>query len=301
MDVRLLAGLPAEVLGQLRSRGAELAQVAALVDWEAGEPVLLTGSYATGEANPTSDLDLLVLTRRDRAVRAAGMANHPSLLGDSFDGRVGDLVVNVEYVPQPRLAEVGRVIAAATSGDQAGLPNLQSLELRLVHRVTTGVVLTGEEQAGRCRALLDAEVVRASAAAMAFLGALSLLEDTTVLPSPEREVMCRAAAESLLLAAVNAFGPLTYDGKHLLSRAAALARPAGAPRLFAERNRLIFADRLPPEEGLAFVLDLAEDLYRSFTGGQCPPVLLRMLGPFRSSWSWSDRAFSAPGKPCAAS
>lgn len=288
METTLLEeGFPAAVLSQLRARGAELARIAALVDCEPGEAVLLTGSYATGEANPTSDLDLLVLTGRERTVRHEGMTNHPSLLGDSFDGQVGDLAVNVEYVPRQRLTDIGRIAASVTNGEVPSLPNLQGLELRLVHRVTTGLVLRGKDQADSYRELLRPEVIQASAAALAFIGALSLIEDTTVLPPPDREFMRRGAAESLLLAAVNAFGPLTHDAKHLLGRAAALAGQPGAPRLFAERDRLVFADRLPQEEGLRLVLDLAEDLYRSFVD----PLLLGMLGPYRSSWAWSGRAF----------
>jgi hypothetical protein len=292
MEMTLLEqGLPAGVLRQLKDRGVELARVAALVDSEAGDAVLLAGSYATGEANPTSDLDLLVLTGRERAPRAPGMTNHPSLLGDSFDGQVGDLVVNVEYVPRQRLADIGKIAASVTSAEVPSLPNLQGLELRLVHRITTGVFLTGKDQADGCREQLRPGVIRASAAALAFLGALSLIEDTTVLASPERELMRRGAAESLLLAGVNAFGPLTYDGKHLLARAALLAGQPGSPKLFAGRHELLFADRLSQEDGLCLVLDLAEDLYRCFTD----PLLLRMLAPYTSAWEWAGRQFRPAG------
>jgi predicted nucleotidyltransferase len=287
----LAQGLPDDVLRQLKNRGVELARVAALVDSEAGDAVLLAGSYATGEANPTSDLDLLVLTAHERAPRALGMTNHPSLLGDSFDGQAGDLVVNVEYVPRQRLANIGKIAASVTSAEVPSLPNLQGLELRLVHRVTTGVFLTGKDQADGYREQLRPWVIQASAAALAFLGALSLIEDTTVLASPERELMRRGAAESLLLAGVNAFGPLTYDGKHLLARAAVLARQPGSPKLFTERHRLLFADRLSQEDGLRLVLDLAEDLYRCFAD----PLLLRMLAPYASGWEWTGRQFWPTG------
>jgi predicted nucleotidyltransferase len=293
MSTWLLDGFPAEVTRQLRERGADLAQIAALIAHHSGDAVLLTGSYASGEANPTSDLDLLVLTRREQAGQVTGMVNHPSLLGDSFDGRAGDLVVNVEYVLQQRLADISRIVATAAAADPPALPNLQGLELRLVHRVTTGVVLAGDGVLRECRAMLDADVVRASAAALAFVGALSLLEDTTVLPSPEREVMRRSAGESLLMSAVTAAGPLTYDVKHLLSRAARLATQPGAPRALTEREQLLFADRLSQADGLRFILDLAEDLYQSFSGPSCPTILLRMLAPFRPGWAWTGRAFPA--------
>ena len=37
-----------------------------------------------------------------------------------------------------------------------------------------------------------------------------------------------------------------------------LARQPGSPKLFTERHRLLFADRLSQEDGLCLVLDLAE-------------------------------------------
>lgn len=289
----MLDGLPAEVRRQLAARGAEPDAIAALVDAEPGDPVLLAGSYALGEANPTSDLDLLVLTGHGRTARGDGLVNHPSLLGDSFDGKAGDLVVNVEYVPIRIVDSLASLVAAATSTQPPGMPNLQGMEMRLAHRLSTGLVLAGHEQVAGWRARLDYETVRASASALAFIGALSLLEDTTVVPSPDREYLCRCAAESLLLSAVSAFGPLTYDAKHLLSRAATLAGGAGMPRLFAERERLIFVDRLPMEQARELVIDLADDLYRCM-GANCPPVLARMLAPACGAWAWTGRAFGTP-------
>ncbi|MFF7991021.1 nucleotidyltransferase domain-containing protein [Kitasatospora xanthocidica] len=289
MDVALLDALPAHVRTELARRGVALPAVAGLIDADLDEPVLLTGSYASGEANPTSDLDVLVLTRRPRARRVPGTVNHPSILGDSFDGLVADLPVNIEYVAEGRLEDLGHVTRTATGGGQVDLPNLQSLELRLAHRVHSGIPLAGAERLDRLRRLVDIEVVRASAAALAFVGAMSLLEDTTVLESPARELMLRGSAEALLMSGVNAFGRITHDGKHLMRRAAALAGDPGVPALFAERERLLFVDRLPQREALELVLDLAQELYVSFPDERCPALVTDMLAPFRESWAWAGR------------
>lgn len=297
MDVSVLDRLPAPVRAELDRRQAALPAVAALVDADDDEPVLLAGSYATGEWNPTSDLDLLVLTKRHRPRRVPGTVNHPSLLGDSFDGQAGDLPVNVEYVGAERLHDLARIVrGTAGDGGTVDLPNLQALEIRLVQRVHQGIALSGAGDVARLRAGLDVDAVRSAATALAFVGTLSLLEDTTVLASPTRELMCRGAAESLLMSAVNAFGPLTHDGKHLLTRAAAIAGHPRAPRLFGQVERLLFAERLPHEEALGLVLDLAEDLYRSFTDPRCPSRVLPMLDPFVPAWAWTGRTWPRAGR-----
>ncbi|MFJ8624935.1 nucleotidyltransferase domain-containing protein [Kitasatospora sp. NPDC093550] len=296
MDVSVLDRLPAPVRAELDRRRAPLPAMAALVEADDDEPVLLAGSYATGEWNPTSDLDLLVLTKRNRPRRAPGTTNHPSILGDSFDGQAGDLPVNVEYVSAERLHDLARVLESADGdGGAVDLPNLQGLEIRLVQRVHKGIPLSGAGELERLRAGLDLDAARSAATALAFVGTLSLLEDTTVLTSPTRELMCRGAAESLLMSAVNGFGPLTHDGKHLLTRAARIAELPQAPRLFGRIETLLFADRLPHEEALGLVLDLAEDLYRSFTDPRCPSRVLPMLDPFVPTWAWTGRAWTAPG------
>ncbi|MYW17021.1 hypothetical protein GT039_15840 [Streptomyces sp. SID2955] len=294
MDVSVLDRLPAPVQAELDRRQAALPAIAALVEADEDEPVLLAGSYATGEWNPTSDLDLLVLTKRHRPRRAPGTTNHPSILGDSFDGLAGDLPVNVEYVSAERLHDLARVLANTTGdGGTVDLPNLQALEIRLVQRVHKGVALSGTGELDRYRAWLDLDAVRSAATALAFVGTLSLLGDTTVLASPTRELMCRGAAESLLMSAVNAFGPLTHDGKHLLTRAASISRLPDVPKLFGRIEPLLFAERLPHEEALGLVLDLAEDLYRSFTDPRCPSRVLPMLAPFVPAWSWTGRTWPA--------
>ncbi|MDA2813560.1 nucleotidyltransferase domain-containing protein [Nocardiopsis sp. RSe5-2] len=297
-----LRSLPGGVVQALAARGIAPRDLedARVLDPRPAQAVLLTGSYATGEFNPTSDLDLLVLTDGSAPARPPGATNHPSTFGDSFDTVVGGLVVNTEYVDRSRADELSRVdaVAAGAAGPTDGaaappdLPNLQPLEVRLVQRLTIGVPLYGGRLVDRLRPRLGEETVRASAAALNFVMALSLLEDTTVLPSPARELMCRTAGEALLLSAVNAFGPITYDVKHLCSRAAALAARPGAPAVAADHERALFADRLPHAEALDLLLGHAEDLYALLAGGGAPDAVVPMLRPFRGQWEWAGRTFA---------
>lgn len=291
MDPAILDRLPAVVLTELERRDIDRSAIARAIDVGPGDALLLTGSYATGEYNPTSDLDLLVLANGRTHGRPEGATNHPSILGDSFDVLFGDLVVNLEYVQAQRVHDLCAVVGSVSGRAQPDLPNLQPLEIRLVQRLAIGVPLAGADLVERLRPALGVDVVRASAAALNFVMALSLLEDTLVLSPPAQQLMCRGAAEALLLSGINAVGPITYDIKHLCSRAARLAELPGAPRVLVERERVLFADREPIGAGRSFLLDLAVDLHRMFGCGDCPDRVAPMLEPFREQWAWTDRSF----------
>jgi hypothetical protein len=294
VPVSAFDAMPEAVKAELSRRGISAHQLAELVDLRAGEPLLLTGSYATGEANPTSDLDLLVLTEVDGDRAPAGASNHPSIFGDSFDIRLADLTVNLEYVPQSRFLDLCQTVAATRppdAGPQVG--NFQALELRLAQRITTGIALAGADQVERLRQRLDFEAVRASASALDFVMAMSLLEDTQVLQPPGQVLMLHDAGELLVRAAINAVGPITYDSKHIFRRAPRLAGGAHAPTALAAAEQLVFVDRLPMAEAVELVLDHAEDLHRRLVADPRQQVIVQMLEPFLPGWAWTGRTFGA--------
>ncbi|MFE2926831.1 nucleotidyltransferase domain-containing protein [Streptomyces goshikiensis] len=277
----------------LERRGIGLAEVGALVDLAPDDVLLLAGSYATGEANPTSDLDLLVLRANEDLPRprVAGVS-HPSMFGDSFDILVGDLTVNLEYVSGRKYDDLCAVVDSVRVGARGPeVGNFQALELRLAQRVTSGIPLVGAGRLGELRSRLDMATVQASAAALNFVMAMSWLEDTGVLPSPRRELMLRGAGESLVLAAINALGPLTYDIKHLFPRAARLAAVPGAPAVLADAERVVFADHRPVADSVRFLLDHAEDMDRMVRTDRSHARIDAMLRPFRPGWLWSGRSF----------
>jgi hypothetical protein len=289
VPVSAFAAMPAAVHAELARRGIGLTELAAVPDLREGEPLLLAGSYATGEANPTSDLDLLVLTTETGSRAPAGSSNHPSIFGDSYDIQLADLTVNLEYVPQSRFLDLCEAVNDARDSCEVG--NFQSLELRLAQRVTTGIGLTGPDVLAGLRDQLDYPTVRASAAALSFVMAMSLLEDTQVLAPPGQLLMLRGAGEWLLRAAINTVGPITYDTKHLFGRAARLARDPKAPTALAGAEQLVFTERLPVADSVAVLLDHAQDLYRLLTADPEHQQLLAMLRPYQAGWRWTGRLF----------
>jgi predicted nucleotidyltransferase len=288
----LTRALPGTVLAELKRRGIPPGQVAAAVDASEGDLVALTGSYATGEANVTSDLDFTVITADPARRRVAHGANHPSILGDSFDVRVGSLQVNIEYVHSGRLEDICAIIdSVRATPDHPDLPNLQALELRLLQRLASGKAITGRPLLDEYQSRIDLETARAASISLSFVGGLSLLEDAQVMIPPARELMFRSAAESLLVSAVNTFGPITYDVKHLCSRAIRLAGEQCPARALQELEGVLSADRLAPRQATVFLLDVAEDLYHCFGDARCPAVVAPMLAPFRDMWAWTGRRF----------
>ena len=167
VPVDVFSAMPESVLSMLRRRNVSLEELARQVLVRHGEALLLTGSYATGEANPTSDLDLLVLTRTDDSRAPEEGVNHPSMFGDSFDVFLADLNVNIEYVPQAKIEDLGAVLTRVSNGKRRDIANLQGLELRLAQRTATGIPLMGADVVSTMRRALDAEVARKSAAALA--------------------------------------------------------------------------------------------------------------------------------------
>lgn len=285
-----LDGMPPLVREMLARRLIEPERIAAQIDLGLDDVLLLAGSYATGEANPTSDLDLLVLCERPSYRIPDGASNHPSIFGDSFDIIINGLTVNLEYVPVGRFEDLCAAIDAARGG-MAGpmVGNFQALELRLAERASSGVPLVGIQRLAQLRAKLDVDTVRSSAAALDFVLGMSWLEDTQVLASPSRELMLRGAGELLVLAAINAVGPITYGMKHIFSRAARLARRSGAPTVLGDAERVIFTERQHCEDAIDLLLDHAADLDRILRSDPAHSQIAAMLVPFRPGWAWAGR------------
>lgn len=292
VPVQALDAMPPQVHEMFARRGINADRVAALIDLGPQDMLLLAGSYATGEANATSDLDFLVLCESDDHSVPVGSSNHPSIFGDSFDIQVNDLTVNLEYVNKRWFEALCAAVDRARScADEPMICNFEALEFRLAQRVSIGIPLHGAERLGKVRGRLDMGIVHASAAALNFLMAMSLLEDTTALAPPSRELMLRGAGESLVLAAINAVGPITYDIKHIFRRAARLAAEPGAPAVLAHAEAVVFAERLPYPKSADLVLDHAVDLNEVLSGDPAHAGIAAMLHSFRPSWAWTGRPF----------
>lgn len=305
MDREHLARLPHGVMEALGRRGITIERLLPLVPAPAGHVVLLTGSYATGEATPTSDLDFLVVHPAGvEHARPAGAVNHPSIHGDSYDCDLGGLVCNVELVAETDVEAVCALLDGVrlrpghdTIGD---LPNLQPLEVRLLQRLAGGVVLAGEDRARRWRDHIRLDALRDAFAATQFAVGMDLVVDgwTMGRASPRRDLLCRAAVECFLISLLTFEGSITYDVKHLWKRCLALrASGIAAPRVLADMEAALFPERAHPRgDYLEAAMAYGSDLLGYYVSHPRSRLLLAMLRPVASTWERTPFAPPVPAR-----
>lgn len=200
----------------------------ALETFAAADSVLLTGSYARGEATSASDLDLTVICTAPPA-RPPGVRGYPSIFGDSVvAARIGDLVVNLEWLRRDALRTVCDLLAGATGEPPSpSIANLGPLEVRALDRAGGGIALRATDADACLLAGIDLAKARANTAALGYIDCRGQLRAASAAGTDTltRTIRLRQAAQSLLLAELNALGVLTYDVKHLAQRVVRLASP----------------------------------------------------------------------------
>jgi nucleotidyltransferase-like protein len=227
--------LDASVPQLLRRHGVTAQDLRLVPEPDPHDSVILAGSYARGEATVGSDLDLAIICA-EPPPRAPATRGYPSVFGDSVVvADVNGLIVNVEFLRREMLQTICTVLASVP-GDPTSpsIANLGPLELRILERAGSGIVL----QTGRYDQVLlagiDLAKARANTAAISFIVGIGHLRAAS---HPDAQPAVRAyrlgrAAEELLIAEVNALGSLTFDGKHLIRR---------ADRLLGEGNRALLS------------------------------------------------------------
>lgn len=281
-----LATPPAPATAALAARGISWDAVHSAVPIAAGDLVLLTGSFAAGETNPNSDLDLLALGSGGLAAVPAGAADHPSLWGSSYDVWVDGLPVNVECVDIDVPARLVRLLDRAIGGAPPALPNMQVLDARLLCRAATGVVLQGERPPWL--AAVDPTLVAEAFAALMLVMGFSYLRDGFDADDPlVAALACRSAVESLAYAALSAQHSLTYDLKHVLRRTRALrARGEAVPSILRDVERALFPGDAPVETQLRDALEHARDLWARWRVG-CPRAAAMLAPLLRGELAWA--------------
>lgn len=278
------SALSGQAIKHLEVRGLTATKLGQVLERAPDEPVLLTGSYTSGEHNPTSDLDILVITQGAVSRVPAKASNHPSIFGDSFDVKVGEISVNIEYVSVHKVRELAQIVDRAGRANPPSVANLQALEFRLAHRFMTGIPLLGGDTISRMRAGVNLDDFRGAAVALNFIMAMSLLEDSEVLAAPENLLMLRASAESLILAALNAFGPITYGIKHTRSRSKRLVGAGYNVGVLRDVDRMLQIDRLPIADGQHLIKLNSGDFLQHLRSTGSHAKTFKMLEPYASTW-----------------
>ena len=224
--MELAADLPASVRLALERRNFPLELFETLLRLPPEVGVLLVGSHAEGIATAVSDLDVLVLLEGDEELPppGAGASLVPVAASSTVVERylllAHDLELDVEVVRDTRIAGVETMTGefALVAGGEVpatrGLPTLQTLELRVLSRLRTGIPLGGAERVESWRRRLHLDLLPHFVAAVAFVRALSYAEDAYSIDDTgegdaarlSAAIAARGGAEAVVAAALATHG-----------------------------------------------------------------------------------------------
>ena len=196
--------------------------------------ILAVGSAAEGPPTTGSDVDFLVLLpgRDQPPPPAPGVAARRTTIGVDYVVETPAWTLNPELVPEDtceRLSPLADAIASALErGRPDDLPYLQPREARLVDRLRTGRVLSGDDAVGRWSRRLRPDLILPYWATGHLLGAEHVLTGALRhLERGDRETALlrgRMGAESLVLPALACHGIVVFDLKHAAAHARKLER-----------------------------------------------------------------------------
>jgi hypothetical protein len=244
-----------QLLGALARHGVDPNQIARdLVKTDVQYGLLAVGSIPEGMGTATSDVDFLVLIDH-----AAGLAQRRS--GISMNHGISrevllyhnGLEINIDLVSRDMLLPVMESLMTVASimyePDRVSmLPILDSVTVRLLHRLRTGWPLTGGTMITQWRDEYMVEILPMYLAAKYYVYSLEWLEracSQTAGPPGAVAYLSRLAVESALLSLLATEGYTSPTTKALLSWCArAEATTGGIARLVEQCRGLMFPDVL---------------------------------------------------------
>jgi hypothetical protein len=266
----VLERLPQAVRDRLSRSGLTKSRLGPLLDWP-GDGLLFAGSFADELSTRDSDLDFVVLrTVRQpvaRICRDRGIPQRDTGTSPMID-RLLTIQSGVEFdlwlVAEDQVSGLKQAMAAAVSddGQLTTLPTLSPLEAKLLGRLHTGQVLSGQETVARWRRDLRVAQLPDCLTATAIADALSLLEDALNLAREPADgglgsplaglLTARSAAERLLMAALTGAGIVCSDLRFAaVQRERMLAAGRAVPAALADLEQLAFPPRAAHADGQA--------------------------------------------------
>ncbi|MBK0123589.1 nucleotidyltransferase domain-containing protein [Pantoea sp. S61] len=272
--------LPKSSLAALQKKSIEANVIYDRINHKAGDIVLFTGSYSTGEHNPTSDVDILILSNESEHERRITELNHPSIFGDSFDIRYKETDLNIEYIKLPDVFKLLSIVNTATNLYQPDLPNLQGLELRLAVRIYNGIPLLGEKDYISIKKNINIASFTSSATALSLVMAISYFEDSLYLSEIDSRLILSNAAFCLVMSYVNSSGNITYSVKNLRGRAISLFQNNKNYYMLNNVDSLLFVSDVSLPVGQKLVIDMIIRLIELLQKSEYHDLTLKMLAPY---------------------
>jgi hypothetical protein len=176
---------PEEIVGLLSTDGVDLVEMA--LSFANSNPaklgVVFTGSLAEGIGSPYSDIDLLVLSDDEGASKGVvpgEVSLHTGNLTETLIYKP-PYEIHIALLPHDSLAHVGRELSAALPALEdpeklGSYPVINYADVKLLHRIRTGIPIFGTELVERWRLELYSEFLPLYLAAFHYVYVLEMVE-----------------------------------------------------------------------------------------------------------------------------
>lgn len=206
--------------------GQASALLAEQFGWPAQAGVLLAGSHAEGVQMPGSNVNVIVLEAppgwQPRAGNQPGL-RRPMSIAENYLFEL-ETAVSIDVVPLSRLAELaqlaaGMALIADPQTPELALPILDAMEVRLLSRLRTGTVLSGDERVGYWRDRLTLSWLPAYHCVSSYLTGRHFLAKAAIAQDKgwdlDAAVLLRMAVDELMISALAARGRVLHELKNL--------------------------------------------------------------------------------------
>lgn len=272
--------IPENSLAALQEKSIDANVIYDHISYKAGDIVIFTGSYSTGEYNHTSDVDILILSNESKRERTKNDLNHPSIFGDSFDVRYKETDLNIEYIKLSEVLKLVSMVNSAISLPQPDLPNLQGLELRLALRIYSGIPLLGKTEFSSIKENIDIKSFTSAATALSLVMAISYFEDSLYLSEVDSRLILSSAAFCLVMSYVNSSGNITYSVKNLRNRSISLSQNDKNYSILKNVDSLLFVSEASLPVGQKLVIEMIMQLVELLRESGSHNLTLKMLNPY---------------------
>jgi Nucleotidyltransferase domain len=296
---RTTADLPDSARFAMSRIGMDLDELIPAIGAGPDAAVLLVGSHATGWASADSDLDFAILLEGDEKYASPATDSDLAMATPIVERHLamaGTLEVDVEVVKaEPLSVLVAGIheldkLGSMPSAAFAHFPILQDVELRIMERLRSGIVLTGAGRVSRWRTSLGTDKLPLYATLTNYLGAMASLEDSAALLRPGQSALGaaisgRAAAERLVFSALAYYGHIVIELRHAEELSARSAADGGeVPPILTDLRGMLFPDPGTVHEYFDRVYGHAVELFRFYGNSDRYPGLAQGI-----SWFGRDR------------
>lgn len=291
--------LPESARLALARGGISLAELLPALGAGPDAALMLVGSHAAGRASADSDLDFLIMLEGAEEYLSPTVGSELRMATPIVERHLvmaGSLEVDVEVVRAEPLAlfvdgiHELQQLESRPEAAFARFPILQDVELRIMERLRSGIILSGRDRIIRRRAQLGVELLPLYSTLTNYLGAMASLEDSLALlksgsSSLGAALSARASASRLVLSALAYYGHIEIELRHsetLAARCAAGGEPI--PAILTDLPGALFPGLDFVSEYFDCVFEHAVDLFRFYQQQDKYPGLANGI-----SWFGLDR------------